>query len=62
MTKLQLRHPRDEAPLRELEDPRLDRLNQGPEAAEVVKQSFIAEVTKLELRDQKSGKQLMDSP
>ncbi|WP_200335864.1 hypothetical protein [Thiocystis violacea] len=40
---------------------RTNRSNQGPEAAEVVKQSFIAEVTKLELRDQKSGKQLMDS-
>ncbi|WP_200332652.1 hypothetical protein [Thiocystis violacea] len=61
MTKLQLPHPRDEAPLRELEDQRLNRPNQGPEAAEAVKQSLIAEVTKLELRDQKSGKQLMDS-
>ncbi|MBK1724268.1 hypothetical protein CKO23_18810 [Thiocystis violacea] len=47
--KLQLRHPRDEAPLREFEDQRLDRPNQAPEAADVVKQSFIAEVTKLEL-------------
>ncbi|MBK1720844.1 hypothetical protein CKO23_01080 [Thiocystis violacea] len=61
MTKLRLRRSRDEAPLREPEDQRLDRLKQGPEAADIVKQSFIAEVTKLELRDQKGGKPLMDS-
>ncbi|WP_200327799.1 hypothetical protein [Thiocystis violacea] len=60
MTKLQLRHPRDEAPLREFEDQRLDRPNQGPEAADVVKQSFIAEVTKLELRDQKTLTRLLE--
>ncbi|WP_209262681.1 hypothetical protein, partial [Thiorhodococcus minor] len=65
MTKLQLRHPRDEAPASRMQLPRSTSVSSGwakPSrtrdlrscggASTLVKQSFFSEVTKLELRDQ----------
>ena len=55
VTKLLLRDPRDEAPLRDARTTGRIDTRSGSERSQAVKQRFIAEVTKLELRDQKAS-------